>query len=192
MTSELSAPPSDRGSAVAPAVGPGDRPFGYAVITPARDEEAHLPRLAASLASQAIRPDRWIIVENSSTDKTRAIADGLAQRHDWVRVRTASGSAEPERGAPIVRALHAGVGDVEPTTGVVVNVDADVSMESGYFERLLGNVLRRRREAFVVEDPRSGTWSWSRQSRSAACARFHTNLETSAGCERRPPIAPPR
>lgn len=134
---EPGAPPSDRGFAVAPDVGPADCPRGYAVITPARDEEAHLPRLAASLTSQTIRPDRWIIVENNSTDRTRAIADGLAHRHDWVRVRTVSGSAEPERGAPIVRALHAGFGDVEPATGVVVNVDADVSMESGYFERLL-------------------------------------------------------
>jgi glycosyltransferase involved in cell wall biosynthesis len=107
------------------------------VVTPARDEEAHLPRLAASLAAQSITPDRWIIVENNSSDRTLEIAEELARRHDWIRVRTVAGSAVAERGAPIVRALHAGFAEVDSGTEILVNVDADVSMSPDYFERLL-------------------------------------------------------
>ena len=134
---ENRASPTERASGDEPRTEPEDRSPGYAVITAARDEEAHLPRLAASLAAQTIRPDCWIIVENNSADRTLAIAQELALQHDWIRVRTVKGSAVPERGAPIVRALHAGFADVDPGTQIVVNADADVSMAPDYFERLL-------------------------------------------------------
>jgi hypothetical protein len=43
-----------------------------------------------------------------------------------------------ERGAPIVRALHAAIAGLELSPPeVLVNVDADISMEPDYFERLL-------------------------------------------------------
>jgi poly-beta-1,6-N-acetyl-D-glucosamine synthase len=110
----------------------------YAVITPVRDEAENLPRLAASLAAQTERPRTWLVVDNGSADGTLALAQELAKEHSWLEVLSIPGSTAAERGAPIVRSLHEAIARlaVDPPA-IVVNVDADISMEPDYFERLL-------------------------------------------------------
>jgi glycosyltransferase involved in cell wall biosynthesis len=110
----------------------------YVVVTPARDEADNLPRLARCLAAQTVVPRSWQIVDNGSTDGTLEVAAQLRSRHDWIDVLTRPGSTSADRGAPVVRALQAGIAalDSDPPE-ILVNVDADISMGSDYFERLL-------------------------------------------------------
>ena len=124
----------------------------YVVVTPARDEAENLPRLAAALAAQTIPPTTWMIVDNGSTDGTLELAYGLAEEHDWIDVRSVPGSSVADRGAPVVRALQAGIAAVAEPPEVLVNVDADISFEPDYFERLL---------ARFDEDPSLGIASGS-------------------------------
>lgn len=110
----------------------------YAVITPVRDEAENLPRLAASLAAQTVRPRLWVVVDNGSEDGTLELVHALAAEHDWVRVLSIPGAPAAERGAPIVRALHAAIESLAAAPPeIAVNVDADISIEPDYFERLL-------------------------------------------------------
>jgi biofilm PGA synthesis N-glycosyltransferase PgaC len=108
----------------------------YAVVTPARDEAENLPRLAACLAAQTIRPQAWKIVDNGSSDGTLEAARLIAAEHDWVEVLSLPGTAHADRGAPVVRALQAGIAALDDPE-IVVNVDADISIDPDYFERLL-------------------------------------------------------
>ena len=62
--------------------------------------------------------------------------------YDWARLVVLPATAPRERGAPIVRALHAGLDSLDLEPDVVVNVDADVTMEPDYFERLLDAFAR--------------------------------------------------
>lgn len=112
-------------------------PLRYAVVTAARDEGENLPRLARALAAQTVRPEIWIIAENGSSDETAAVADDLAAEHPWIRVLRVAGVGPPIRGAPIVRAFTAALECLVSPPNVVVNVDADISFESEYFQRLL-------------------------------------------------------
>lgn len=133
----------------------------YAVVTPARDEEANLARLAACLAEQTVRPSRWVIVDNGSTDGSVPLAEGLARRHPWIAVRQASGEPVPRRGTPVVRAFHEGLESVADED-VVVKLDADVSFEPDYFERLLERFAADERLGIasggaLERDPR-GRW----------------------------------
>jgi biofilm PGA synthesis N-glycosyltransferase PgaC len=109
----------------------------YSVITPTRDEADTLPALAHALAQQSIRPLRWVIVDSGSSDATVTAAETIAAEHDWARVLVLPATAPRERGAPIVRAIHAGLDSLDLKPDVVVNVDADVTMRPDYFERLL-------------------------------------------------------
>src|SRR5919106_6751886 len=109
----------------------------YSVITPARDEADTLPRLATALARQTLVPARWVIVEGGSSDATATVAETIVAEYDWARLLVLPATAPRERGAPIVRALHAGLDSLDLDPDVVVNVDADVTMEPDYFERLL-------------------------------------------------------
>jgi UDP-N-acetylglucosamine transferase subunit ALG13 len=109
----------------------------YSVVTPARDEAANLPRLAECLIGQTMRPSEWVIVDDGSTDTTGSIAKELARRHAWVRTIDVAGESVATRGGPVVRALHAGIASLAEPPDVLVKLDADVSLTSEHFERLL-------------------------------------------------------
>jgi biofilm PGA synthesis N-glycosyltransferase PgaC len=111
--------------------------LSYAIITPARDEAGALQRLAGALRRQTRLPVRWVIVENGSSDQTAEVAETIVAECDWARLLVLAETGPRERGAPIVRALHAGLDALDLEPDVVVNVDADVTMDRDYFERLL-------------------------------------------------------
>lgn len=109
----------------------------YAVITPACNEVRNLPRLAASLLGQTVPPRRWVIVENGSHDGTAALARDLDAQHDSV-IALSVPPAQLARGAPIVRAFHAGLNHLgQLLEDIVVKLDADVSLAPDHFESLL-------------------------------------------------------
>jgi biofilm PGA synthesis N-glycosyltransferase PgaC len=119
----------------------------YAAITPARNESENLPRLASCLQSQTIRPTVWLIAENGSTDGTQETVRQFGAAHRWIRLEPVAPAEFVERGAPIVRAFHSALALLGVRPDIVVKLDADVSMETDYFERLL--------EAFEA-DPKLG------------------------------------
>jgi glycosyltransferase involved in cell wall biosynthesis len=111
--------------------------MNYALITPARDEAGNLERLAGCVLEQTVRPQVWIIVDNGSRDGTAEIGRGLAGGHDWIELMTTEGAAKAEPGPPVVRAFQAGLARLNGAVDVVIKLDADVSIEPGYFEELL-------------------------------------------------------
>ena len=111
--------------------------MNYVVLTPVRDEAEELPRLARCLAEQTVRPALWVLIENGSEDGTAEAAARLAAEHDWISVMRAAPGPPALRGAPVVRALHAGLEELDRPYDVVAKVDADVSFDATYFERLL-------------------------------------------------------
>jgi poly-beta-1,6-N-acetyl-D-glucosamine synthase len=115
----------------------------YAIITAARDEATTLPRLAAALRTQTLLPSRWVIVENGSRDETYDVAEAFGQETPWIEVVRLQEDRPRERGGPIVRALHAGIKHLGARFDIVVNVDADVTMDDDYFECLVEAFGRR-------------------------------------------------
>lgn len=111
--------------------------LSYSVVTPARNEADNLRRLAASMDAQTARPTTWLIVDNGSTDDTFDVARQLAAERPWARAVFAEGESAPTRGGPVARAFSAGVEQLGEEPDIVVKVDADVSFEEDYFERLL-------------------------------------------------------
>jgi len=109
----------------------------YAVVTPARDEADNLPKLAASLATQTVPPVAWNVVDNGSTDGTLEVAHELAAEYPWIHVLALPGTTVADRGGPVVRALQAGIAALSDPPEILVNVDADITFEPDYFERLL-------------------------------------------------------
>jgi glycosyltransferase involved in cell wall biosynthesis len=119
----------------------------YALVTPVRNEADNLIRLAGSIEHQTVQPLAWVIVDTGSTDATQELAAGLTRRLPFVRMLSIDGPSVPARGAPIVRAFVAGVELLEHAPDVVIKLDADLSFDGDYCERLL---------AAFAADPRLG------------------------------------
>ena len=135
--------PSDLSAADAAALAPA-----YAVVTPARDEAEHVPRVAEALVAQLQRPREWIIVDDGSRDDTRQVAERYAAEHDWIRVVSVPEThGRRARGAPIVRAFEFGCMHLTGDSEIVVKLDADVHVPPHYFSWV---------SAVFARDPRAG------------------------------------
>lgn len=57
----------------------------YILITPAKNEEKHLPKVAEAVIGQTVPPLLWVIVDDGSTDDTPQVIKNLESRFDWIR-----------------------------------------------------------------------------------------------------------
>jgi glycosyltransferase involved in cell wall biosynthesis len=108
----------------------------YIVITPVRNEENNFPHTIESFVNQTIRPALWIIVDDGSKDRTAAIADEAAAKHDWIRVvhRADRGFRQP--GTGVVEAFNDGFALVgNRSWDYLVKFDGDLSFEATFFEQ---------------------------------------------------------
>jgi glycosyltransferase involved in cell wall biosynthesis len=110
----------------------------YVLITAARNEEAFIEKTLASMAAQTLLPERWVIVDDGSTDRTAEIVQGYAKQFRWIEL-----IQRPQRQdrsfAGKASAINTGFKRVSSLSfDVIGNLDADVSFESDYFEFLLG------------------------------------------------------
>jgi poly-beta-1,6-N-acetyl-D-glucosamine synthase len=60
------------------------------IVSPVFNEGANLVRTANSVAAQALPPDRWLVVDDGSSDDTLAIARGLERELEFLTVIEAS------------------------------------------------------------------------------------------------------
>jgi biofilm PGA synthesis N-glycosyltransferase PgaC len=116
--------------------------LAYAVVTPARNEERDLPRLAAALIAQTHRPAAWVVVDDGSTDSTPALLAELAAEHPWIlpagREIAQDGSLQSgRRDGRALDGFRAGVVQLPGTYDVVIKLDADVDFDPDYLEQLV-------------------------------------------------------
>jgi poly-beta-1,6-N-acetyl-D-glucosamine synthase len=109
----------------------------YSIVTPVRNETENLRRLAESLSAQTLRPNAWMIVDTGSDDGTPAVIAELMRELDWIATCTSTVGESPTRAHAIVHGFNVGVIELGVLPEVVVKLDADISMEADYFERLV-------------------------------------------------------
>lgn len=119
------------------------------VVSPVRNEAAHIERVALALAAQTRRPDLWVVVDDRSTDETAQILARLAERLDFMSVMhgppPATSDAPKDRLALAAeaRAFNAGLNRVAWGTFThVAKLDGDIELPPRYFELLLGEFAR--------------------------------------------------
>ena len=108
----------------------------YIIITPVRNEEAHLRETIKSVAAQTIRPVRWIIVDDGSDDSTGQIADEAAKMFDWIRVVHRADRGFRRSGGGVVETFYDGYKLVENEPwDFLAKLDGDLSFAPDYFEK---------------------------------------------------------
>ena len=109
----------------------------YVLITPARNEARLIEQTILAVVAQTVRPLKWVIVSDGSTDATDTIVARYAQQHSWIQlVRTPVGA--PRDFAGKVRAFNAGLAALSDLRFEVMgSLDADITFDAGYFEFIL-------------------------------------------------------
>ncbi len=109
----------------------------YALITPARNEEAFIELTIKSMVAQTVKPLRWVIVSDGSTDRTDEIVRSYLSANPWMELLRMPERRERHFAGKVMafQAGRAKLGDLP--YDVIGNLDADVSFESEHFQYLV-------------------------------------------------------
>jgi glycosyltransferase involved in cell wall biosynthesis len=119
----------------------------YVLITPARNEEAYIDKTLRSVVNQTVIPDRWIIVDDASTDSTAQLVENYVRKYRWIELVRRTQRAERSFSRK-VDAFNAGLQKLGSREFEVIgNLDADLSFDPEYLEFLINK---------FAEDPKLG------------------------------------
>jgi biofilm PGA synthesis N-glycosyltransferase PgaC len=110
----------------------------YVLITPARNEAAHIEKTIESIVAQTLQPLCWVIVSDGSTDRTDEIVQAYSAGNSWLKLLRLPERRERNFAAKVnaFDAGYAALGDL--SYDIIGNVDADVSFGADFMEFLLG------------------------------------------------------
>src|SRR5437879_5650513 len=110
----------------------------YVLVTPARNEERFIAKTLESMMAQTMPPERWVIVDDGSTDKTSEIVQRYAGAYPWIQLVRLPQHADRSF-AGKVHAFNAGSERIKTLEFEVIgNLDADLSFDPDYLEFLMG------------------------------------------------------
>jgi glycosyltransferase involved in cell wall biosynthesis len=120
------------------------------IVTPARNEAAHIERVVRAVAAQSLLPACWIVVDDRSTDDTLARLRALERDVAFMDVVQA-----PELGgdtrdrlavAAEVRSFDAGLAHARTQDYThIMKLDADIELPADYLEQLVRRFERDER-----------------------------------------------
>jgi len=144
----------------------------YVLVTAARNEAQFIELTIKSIVSQTVRPARWVVVSDGSTDGTDEIVSRYAAEHPWIELVRL-----PERQgrhfAAKAHAFNTGCDRLKDVTyDAIGNVDADVSFDEDYFAFLLDR---------LAENPRLGVVGTAFKDRSLRYDYRFVSIEHVAG-----------
>jgi glycosyltransferase involved in cell wall biosynthesis len=125
--------------------------INYLLISPCRNESAYMRQTLDSVIAQSIKPTKWVIVDDGSTDDTAKILAEYQAKHDWIQVVTRSDRGHRAVGPGVIEAFYAGYKAVNPDDyEYLCKLDLDLRLPSRYFEVLMNR---------MAADPRIATCS---------------------------------
>ena len=123
----------------------------YVVISPCRNEAQYARQSLESVVNQTVRPTKWVIVDDGSSDATPQILAEYAQRYDWIEVVTRTDRGRRAVGPGVIEAFEAGFQTIDPDAyDYICKLDLDLLLPPRYFEILIER---------MIANPRIGTCS---------------------------------
>lgn len=109
----------------------------YVAVSAARNEAQYIELTIKSVVAQTVRPLKWAIVSDGSTDGTDDIVRKYAAQYPWIELVSLSDRKVRDFGGKVY-GIRAGLAKMEGLSyDVIANLDADVSFGPEYFSYLL-------------------------------------------------------
>src|SRR5260221_2258655 len=121
----------------------------YVLITPARNEASFIELTINSVVAQSLRPLKWVIVSDGSTDGTDEIVRKYDEANNWIELIRLPEHRNRDY-ADKVSAFNAGLARMDQLKYEVIgSLDADISFGADYFSFLLGKLAENTKLGLV-------------------------------------------
>jgi glycosyltransferase involved in cell wall biosynthesis len=149
----------------------------YVLITPARNESSFIEQTVLAVIHQTIRPAKWVIVSDGSSDGTDDIVSRYTVKYPWIELIRMPERKEQHFGGKAM-AFNTGRDHVRHIDyDVIGNLDADITFDNDYFEFLLNKFANDDRLGVAGTPFREGNTQYDyrysrREPVSGACQLF--------------------
>ncbi|MDI1256523.1 MAG: glycosyltransferase family A protein [Flavobacterium sp.] len=113
--------------------------MNYCIIIPAHNEEAFISMTLRSLLSQTVLPQKVVIVDDNSTDKTAEIVLAFAEKNPFITLVKKTSEAIHLPGSKVIQAFQKGYESLVETFDIIVKADADLIFPENYFETVIAH-----------------------------------------------------
>ena len=118
-----------------------DRRGRYVLISACRNEADYMRQTLDSVIGQSIRPAKWVIVDDVSSDATPQVLAQYAGRHDWIEIVTRADRGRRSVGPGVIEAFYAGYETIDPDDyEFLCKLDLDLRLPPRYFEILMARM----------------------------------------------------
>ncbi len=108
----------------------------YVLITPAKNEEAYITKTIESVIKQTIKPIRWIIVSDGSTDRTDEIVERFAKENSFIQLIKKPVDQNRNFGSKVL-AFRMGFEQIKNLEyDFIGNLDGDMGLDPDYYEKI--------------------------------------------------------
>lgn len=133
----------------------------YVLISPCRNEAPYMRQTLDTVIGQSVRPAKWVIVDDGSTDETPRILAEYRAKHGWIEIVTRSDRGRRAVGPGVIEAFYAGYQAINPGDyDYLCKLDLDLRLPPRYFEFLMERMTANPRiatcsgKAYIEKDGR--------------------------------------
>lgn len=113
----------------------------FFLITPAYNSAGTITKLIDSVVSQELKPSRWIIVDDGSSDATADIVGMYLEKYEFIQLERLSKDVNVHSFGAKVRALNHALSKLDLNLSDFVGVlDADIELPTDYFSSLFNRM----------------------------------------------------
>ena len=131
----------------------------YLLISPCRNEASYMRQTLDSVIGQSLKPTKWVIVDDGSSDETPGVLVEYASKHDWIQIVTRADRGHRAVGPGVIDAFYAGYNTIEPREyDFLCKLDLDLRLPPRYFEILIDRMNKDPRiatcsgKSYIVEE----------------------------------------
>lgn len=118
-------------------------------IIPTYNEEAFIAQTLNSLVQQTVVPDKIVVVNDNSTDRTADIIADFEKKNANISQVFNKSENKHLPGSKVIRAFNKGFEILDDSFDIIVKLDADLILPSNYFERIIETFSKNNRIGMV-------------------------------------------
>ncbi|MFY0484005.1 glycosyltransferase [Flavobacterium sp. PLA-1-15] len=111
----------------------------YYIVIPSHNEEKLISLTLQSLVEQTALPDKLVVVNDNSTDKTAEIVLAFAEKYPFISLVNKTSDAIHLPGSKVIQAFQKGFETLDDQYDFIVKADSDLIFPNNYFETIINH-----------------------------------------------------
>lgn len=107
------------------------------IVIPAHNEAEFIGKTLESLVRQTYLPEKIVVVDDQSSDKTAEIVEQYGQKYSFVKLKKITSHESHLPGSKVIEAFKQGYAELDEDYDIICKFDADLIFPKNYLESIV-------------------------------------------------------